>query len=313
MLDQHPFDRVADALRHRGLLTGRSCRILLDRLRARCPAHADNRASLSASRKEDRILLQCFAGCRTADVVAALGFRMADLFSACRTPMQRPSVEAEYDYRDPRGGLIAQKVRFSNKTFKWRQPGHDDGSWTWNLHGVTPGLYRLPDLVGAFQVFVNEGEKSVDLLRSLGAHATCPPSGASSWLSSWSLNLWQLGCREMVILADNDRAGDQHAERVAEITAQVVHECDEPMIAKIVRLPGLEKGADAFDWLKGGHTLIDLLNVAAEAPLWSPGMAERERADRRRALARVRQQRFRANRRMVVIGNAVNDQRNRVA
>ena len=161
-------------------------------------------------------------------------------------------------------------------------------------------------------MFVNEGEKSVDLLRSLGAHATCPPSGANSWLSSWSLDLWELGCREMVILADNDRPGDQFAQRAAEITAEVVGECDESMIVKVVRLPGLEKGADAFDWLKGGHTLIDLLNVVAEAPLWSPGMAERERADRRRALARVRQQRFRANRRMVVIGNALKHQRNRV-
>jgi hypothetical protein len=48
---------------------------------AKCPAHADRRASLSIAVGEDgRILLCCFAGCSAADVLGAVGLRVADLF-----------------------------------------------------------------------------------------------------------------------------------------------------------------------------------------------------------------------------------------
>lgn len=62
--------------------------VRLDRVRksgrgytARCPAHEDRSASLSVSEGTDgRVLLHCFAGCGAADVVAALGLTLADLF-----------------------------------------------------------------------------------------------------------------------------------------------------------------------------------------------------------------------------------------
>jgi hypothetical protein len=48
---------------------------------ARCPAHEDKTASLSITAGDDgRVLLHCFAGCRSADVVAAAGLEIADLF-----------------------------------------------------------------------------------------------------------------------------------------------------------------------------------------------------------------------------------------
>ncbi|MDA1307509.1 MAG: hypothetical protein O2917_09635 [Acidobacteria bacterium] len=238
---------------------------------------------------------------------------MADLFSGERRGALRPSIVAEYDYIDRDGVLVAQKLRYSNKTFRWRRPGRQAGAWSWRLDGATPGLYRLPELIDSQQVFLNEGEKSVDLLWSLGLPATCPPSGASSWLPSWSRDLWEVGCGELVILADNDSPGSHFAERVAEITSQAHSGGGEPIAVKILRLPGLEKGADAFDWLQGGHTPQDLLDAAADAPVWLPGASERERVERTRASARVRQQRLRARRRMEVIGHAVNEGRRRVA
>lgn len=49
---------------------------------AKCPAHADRTASLSIAEGDDgRILVHCFAGCAAADVVAAAGMELADLFS----------------------------------------------------------------------------------------------------------------------------------------------------------------------------------------------------------------------------------------
>lgn len=48
---------------------------------ALCPAHDDKHPSLSIREAEDgRVLLHCWTGCRTEDVVHALGLAMADLF-----------------------------------------------------------------------------------------------------------------------------------------------------------------------------------------------------------------------------------------
>ena len=48
---------------------------------ARCPAHEDRNPSLSIRRGDDgRCLVNCFAGCHVADVVAAVGLELKDLF-----------------------------------------------------------------------------------------------------------------------------------------------------------------------------------------------------------------------------------------
>ena len=48
---------------------------------ARCPAHDDKGPSLAVREGEDgRVLLHCFAGCETANVLGAIGMDMTDLF-----------------------------------------------------------------------------------------------------------------------------------------------------------------------------------------------------------------------------------------
>jgi len=48
---------------------------------ARCPAHEDRTASLSIGEgDDDRVLVHCFGGCAAADVLAAIGLSIADLF-----------------------------------------------------------------------------------------------------------------------------------------------------------------------------------------------------------------------------------------
>lgn len=48
---------------------------------AKCPAHADKRASLSIREPDDgRTLLHDFAGCAATDVIAAVGLEFCDLF-----------------------------------------------------------------------------------------------------------------------------------------------------------------------------------------------------------------------------------------
>lgn len=59
----------------------------LDRVRksgkgwmARCPAHDDRTASLSITEAPDKVLVRCFAQCRTDDVLGAVGLAFKDLF-----------------------------------------------------------------------------------------------------------------------------------------------------------------------------------------------------------------------------------------
>lgn len=46
-----------------------------------CPSHNDRRPSLSITQGERGVLLKCWAGCRTEDVIAAISLPMSALFS----------------------------------------------------------------------------------------------------------------------------------------------------------------------------------------------------------------------------------------
>lgn len=61
------------------------------RYMACCPAHQDRSASLAVKELDDgRILLHCFAGCPTADVLAAAGMTFADLMPERINGTHRP-------------------------------------------------------------------------------------------------------------------------------------------------------------------------------------------------------------------------------
>lgn len=68
---------------------------------ALCPAHDDKRPSLLVETGDDgRLLVYCYAGCGAAEVVAAVGLRLADLFPKREADDQRrhirhrPTIEA---------------------------------------------------------------------------------------------------------------------------------------------------------------------------------------------------------------------------
>jgi hypothetical protein len=94
---------VLDHLRARGLVVRERRRGAL----AQCPAHEDRRPSLDVTTGRDgRTLMLCRSGCRTADVLAAVGLRLGDLFDginpcwsvridAPRSPIEWARHEAE--------------------------------------------------------------------------------------------------------------------------------------------------------------------------------------------------------------------------
>ena len=77
-MNRLPIERVLRALKDS---TGREPVESGSGWMACCPAHDDHNPSLSVSAKEDgRALLNCFSGCSTESVLAALGLTAADLF-----------------------------------------------------------------------------------------------------------------------------------------------------------------------------------------------------------------------------------------
>lgn len=78
------LERIEDALREHGCRGGRG--------HWTCPAHQDRAPSLSVREGADgRALVHCFAGCATADVLAALGLAMRDLFDGQQPSGWRPA------------------------------------------------------------------------------------------------------------------------------------------------------------------------------------------------------------------------------
>src|SRR5262249_28228903 len=159
------------------------------------------------------------------------------------------------------GSLRFQKVRFEPKHFSQRRPDpNNDGKWIWDLNGVKPLPYRLPELLAASQdatIFIAEGEKDVDALRGIGAVASCNSEGAGKG-GKWpaAISRWFSG-RDVVIIPDDDDVGREHARDVAARLKGVA-----ARIRALV-LPG--SGKDPFDWIAAGGTLEELNRLAEEA------------------------------------------------
>jgi putative DNA primase/helicase len=237
----------------------------------RCPAHQDDRSSLSVGEGDDgRVLLFCHAGCTVENIVDALGLRMNDLRSeAARTGTSHlaPARERTFDYRNVAGDLVFQVVRKEPKKFLQRQP-NGDGGWIWKLTGVKRVPYRLHELASnaVATVWIVEGEKDANRLWDLGLPATCNAGGAGKWGASETKALRDIGVQRVIILPDNDGPGMKHA-------LDVQRRCKNAgMAASIVTLYStpLPKGADVSDWLDEGHTREELEALADAVPYSVP-------------------------------------------
>lgn len=184
-----------------------------------CPGHDDRQQSLGVTETDDRILINCHAGCDTSRVCAAMGIELRDLFF---NAVNHAEPEATYDYVDERGELLFQAIRFPGKQFRQRHLDVETGEWIWNLEGVRRVLYRLPEVIAAIAsgttIYLVEGEKDVERLRAEGKVATCNPMGAGKWRPDYTS---QLEGAHVVIVADRDEPGRNHAEAVKDALTPV--------------------------------------------------------------------------------------------
>ena len=185
-----------------------------------------------------------------------------------------PAVVATYDYCDEAGALVFQVLRYEPKTFRQRRP--EGSGWSWSVKGVRVLPYRLPALLAdpAATVFLVEGEKDADRLAALGLVATCNAGGAGKWKKEHSEFLRS---RRVVVLPDNDEAGEKHAQQVERSLRGIAAE------VRTLVLPGLPDKGDVSDWLDAGGTLEELLVLAsADAATSAAQQAEDEASGRKR-------------------------------
>lgn len=252
--------------------------------RTHCPGpthrNGDRDPSLGVTDRDGKTLVRCYAGCEQGDVIAELQSR--DLWPRAQEHAREPAgkaplrIVATYDYHDADGNLAFQVVRLDPKDFRQRRPD-GKGGWTWKK-GDTSIPYRLPSWVHAPAdaiVFKAEGEKDVDRLIAAGLNATTNAGGAGKWSDENSL--WLEG-RRVVILPDNDQAGEKDAARSLASLSLVASRC------AVLNLPNLPEKGDVSDWFDAGGTAEQLLVLAESAlaalpspeprPLPQPALAE---------------------------------------
>ena len=234
-----------------------------DHLDAKCPAHDDQIASLTADQRTDKVLVRCHAGagCAPEEIVAALDRTMADLFDE---PISTSKIEitSTYDYVDEAGKLSYQVCRLVPKSFRQRRPdGH--GGWVWNMQGVERVPYRLPELIAGVAagrwIVVAEGERDCDRLVSEEFCATTNAGGAGKWSAAWAR---YFKAAKVAIIVDNDEPGRQHAEQVARSLVDIAAE------VKVIELPDLAEHGDVSTWLDAGGTAEGLRRIITDAPEW---------------------------------------------
>ncbi|MEV8510843.1 hypothetical protein [Dactylosporangium sp. NPDC051484] len=254
----------------------------------RCPTHDDGTASLSISPGRDQpVVLHCHAGCHADDVLRGFGLTWEALsrpredterrerapWMTCMIrdgePVRDHAVKAEYDYTDEHGTLIRGVSRCVQKCFRqWRPDPAKRSGRTWRTtldDGTEVGadlIYRLPEVLANLRrpfleqvnIWVVEGEKDANRLWSLGHPATTNPQGAGKWMAGHAA--WLAGA-DVVIVADRDTAGEQHARTVVETLMP---------IARSIEVVQAAEGKDISDHIDAGLPLRQRITVWMPLP-----------------------------------------------
>jgi len=221
---------------------------------ANCPAHDDKHASLSISINNERPLIYCHAGCTFQAIVDALQLESHAI--------GEKTIEAIYDYYDEDWNLKYQIVRFYPKSFRHRRPD-GQGGWIWDRKGVTPLLYRLPQVIRAISnneyIFIVEGEKDCDTLKKWDSIATTCSGGVKGWRPEFT-DVFRKA--KVVLLPDNDDAGYEYAIGIARLLYGWADSL------KLIKLD-VPTGGDVTDFL-AKHDIEKLFTIIKNSPEFVP-------------------------------------------
>lgn len=255
-------------------------------INVRCPCHNDKKASLSISQgRNNRIILNCHAGCNYKNILSEVGLTEEDLFNDGRTKQKntwrdkiasrvdRP-IDAVYDYKDANGKYLYSKIRFIGKHIRYAVIDKKNDSFTMEKPKGVYSLYNLPAAIRAikkgYPVYITEGEKDVNTLKDLGFTAVTAGS-VSDWRSEFAH--YFTGAR-VVILPDNDAPGLELKDKILKSLRAFAHSI------KVVITSQAEHG-DVTDYLEAeGHSKEDLKKLMDEvSAVAAPWIQITERKD----------------------------------
>jgi hypothetical protein len=211
--------------------------------KALCPAHPDTVSSLSVAEGSDRrVLINCFAGCSTDQVVSNLGLTIADLFdsklfnkslvaypSEINATVQQSSLSLkEYAQAKamPEGFLSELGIRQENyrgsmalmipyfdiagqeKSVRFRHSLNDSRKFSWTTGSKTflYGLWKIDEARNKGYVVLVEGESDCHTLWNAGFPALGIP-GAANWKEGRDVTNFE-GIETIYVLIEPDKGGE---------------------------------------------------------------------------------------------------------
>ena len=239
------------------------------------PSHGkgqgDKNPSLSIDiNDEGKPLFHCHGGCSQEDVfhtIRALNLlpellERPDPLANIR-PIPRNILEQEWAYQDEDRQTVFVKQRFkigeTGKTYRLYKVD-PDGRKHPSLGDARIVPYNLPALLDAKtagrNVFLVEGEKAADAIKSIGMIATTAHTGAGSWPAA--ITEYFAGA-QVIIVPDNDVAGWGYAYKAAEAILPIVKSL------KVVDLGLQGQGDDAFEFIEAGGGRAELVALVKAA------------------------------------------------
>lgn len=234
------FERVRRAVENQGLNIKPERQ---DSFLCQGPGHSEADLSVHVTGIAGQTLIKSFAD-EEELFLETIGLGWADLFD-------NPKTGNTYEYYDGAGNLARTVTRSPAKQFNQKV-----------LDKETVPLYHLDEVREAVKagapIYVCEGEKDADTLRTLGVCATTSPQGAQSWNKADYTPL--ADAAQVFVVADNDKAG---IERAKGLTPKLERLCA-GQVEAVAPAEGLK---DAADHIMAGHTLQQFEPLKLSSPL----------------------------------------------
>jgi hypothetical protein len=245
---------------------------------ASCPVpshgkgNGDKNPSLSIDiNDEGKPLFHCHGGCSQEDVfhtIRALNL-LPELLErpdplANIKPIPKVEFQQEWIYTDEdrQPVFVKQRLKVGDTGKTYRLYKIDEaGRKQSSLSDARIVPYNLPALLDAKtagrNIFLVEGEKAADAIKSIGMIATTAHTGAGSWPAA--ITEYFAGA-QVIILPDNDVAGWGYAYKAAEAILPIVKSL------KVVDLGLQGQGDDAYEFIEEGggrDKLVALVKAAS--------------------------------------------------
>jgi Protein of unknown function (DUF3987) len=182
-------------------------------------------------------------------------------------PPVRPDEKRRHVYAASGVTVRIKVMRKDGGAINWYRVQKESGVTGWQARKpdgyvevpYTAGTDPFDAEVSQNEIFCPEGEKDVDTLVRLGLLAMTfggTGDGAPAGMEN------NFAGRDVVVLADNDEGGRQHAERKASLIARIAQS------VRVVHFSELPEKGDVSDWIASGQGVEDLRARVASAPLW---------------------------------------------